>query len=75
MLVEGLREYAFSNSRSLECQAISLRGDKMGLLTVLNSLGKPGGGFIPAPSQELQPDVPVENILAMYEAAIEYGRY
>lgn len=36
---------------------------------------KPGGGFILAPSQELQPDVPMENILAMYEAAIQYGRY
>jgi uroporphyrinogen decarboxylase len=37
---------------------------------------KPGGGYILAPSQELQPDVPIANILAMYEAAHSTsGRY
>lgn len=35
----------------------------------------PGGGYIFAPCHNLQPDVPPENILAMYAAAREFGRY
>ena len=35
-------------------------------------LGK-GGGFILAPSHNLQPDIPIENIIAMYEAKREYS--
>jgi uroporphyrinogen decarboxylase len=35
----------------------------------------PGGGLILAPSHNIQPDVPLENILAFYEAAREYGSY
>lgn len=31
------------------------------------------GGFIIAPSHTLQPDVPVENIIALYEAIRRYG--
>ena len=33
----------------------------------IKTLGK-GGGFILAPSHNLQPDIPIENIIAMYEA-------
>ena len=35
----------------------------------------PGGGYILCAVHNIQPDVPVENILAMYEAAREYGKY
>ena len=35
----------------------------------------PGGGYVFSAVHNLQPDVPFENILAMYEAANEYGRY
>jgi len=35
----------------------------------------PGGGYVTCAVHNIQPDVPVENILAMYEAAKEYGRY
>lgn len=35
----------------------------------------PGGGYILCAVHNIQPDVPVENILAMYEAAREYGNY
>lgn len=35
----------------------------------------PGGGYILAPSHNIEPDIPVENIVAMYEAAQEYGKY
>ena len=35
----------------------------------------PGGGFILAPCHALQDDTPPENIVAMYQAGKEYGRY
>lgn len=35
----------------------------------------PGGGYIFSAVHNIQPDVPLENILAMYEAANEYGNY
>ncbi|MEI6157261.1 MAG: uroporphyrinogen decarboxylase family protein, partial [Atribacterota bacterium] len=35
----------------------------------------PGGGFIFATSHNIEPDTPVENIVAMFEAALEYGKY
>jgi uroporphyrinogen decarboxylase len=37
----------------------------------INILGE-SGGFILAPSHNLQPDIPVDNIIAMYEAKREY---
>lgn len=41
---------------------------------LVNALA-PGGGYILAPSHNVQDDVPPENIVAMYYAAIKYGRY
>lgn len=35
----------------------------------------PGGGFVLAPTHATQPDVPVENVLAAFEEALEYGWY
>lgn len=35
----------------------------------------PGGGYILAPAHNIQPDTPLENIFAMYEAVNEHGRY
>lgn len=35
----------------------------------------PGGGYILNSVHNIQPDVPPENILAMFEAGMEYGRY
>jgi len=35
----------------------------------------PGGGYCLAPTHALQDNSPTENVLAMYEAAREYGRY
>lgn len=37
--------------------------------------GKPGGGFIIGPAHNIQFDTPIENVLAMYEACAEFGRY
>jgi hypothetical protein len=34
---------------------------------------KPYGGFTIAPAQHLMPEIPTENIVAMYDAAWEYG--
>jgi uroporphyrinogen decarboxylase len=35
----------------------------------------PGGGFVFAPIHNIQADVPPENIVALFEAAHEYGQY
>ncbi len=35
----------------------------------------PGGGYILAPSNHLQADVPAENVLALYQSAHEFGKY
>lgn len=35
----------------------------------------PGGGFILAPTHATQPDVPPKNVVAVYDAALEYGWY
>jgi uroporphyrinogen decarboxylase len=40
----------------------------------IDALGK-GGGLILGPSHFIQPDVPPENVVAMYETAREYGKY
>ncbi len=34
-----------------------------------------GGGYILAPSNHLQPDVPPQNVIALFQAARAYGRY
>ena len=40
----------------------------------IETLGR-GGGYILCTSHNLQADTPLENILAMYEAALEVGKY
>lgn len=40
----------------------------------IDALGS-NGGFILGPSHFIQPDVPPENVAAMYETAREYGKY
>lgn len=40
----------------------------------LQTVGK-GGGLIIAPAHNIQPEVPLENILAFYETAKTCGRY
>lgn len=35
----------------------------------------PGGGYILAPANHLQADVPPENVVALFEAAHQYGKY
>ena len=42
--------------------------------TMIGSLGA-GGGFILSPSHVLQTDVPTANVVALYEAGLEYGTY
>lgn len=36
---------------------------------------KPGGGYALAPTHQLQDNSPTENVVAMYEAAMEFGAY
>ena len=40
----------------------------------IQDLGR-GGGYVVAPVHNVQADVPAENVIAMYQAALEYGRY
>jgi uroporphyrinogen decarboxylase len=40
----------------------------------ISELGK-GGGYILAPSNHLQQDVPPENVVMLFESAREYGKY
>jgi uroporphyrinogen decarboxylase len=35
----------------------------------------PGGGYILAPSNHLQADVPTENVVALFETARQFGKY
>jgi uroporphyrinogen decarboxylase len=35
----------------------------------------PGGGYILAPSNHLQADVPAENVVTLFEAAKTFGEY
>jgi uroporphyrinogen decarboxylase len=35
----------------------------------------PGGGYVVAPVHNVQGDVPAENVVAMYQAARQFGRY
>jgi uroporphyrinogen decarboxylase len=35
----------------------------------------PGGGFVLAAVHNIRPEIRPENICAMFEAALEYGRY
>jgi uroporphyrinogen decarboxylase len=45
-----------------------------GAKDLIDTLG-PGGGFIFCPSHQVQPDVSPENVVAMYDAAFEFGSY
>ena len=40
----------------------------------ISDLG-PGGGYVVSPVHNIQPDVPPANVVAMYDAAYELGRY
>jgi uroporphyrinogen decarboxylase len=42
--------------------------------TRLRHLG-PGGGYVVCPVHNIQPEVPPENVVAMYDAAYDLGRY
>ena len=35
----------------------------------------PGGGYVFSPAHVIQPDVPLENIFTMFDAAVRYGKY
>jgi len=35
----------------------------------------PGGGYIVAPANHIQKDVPAENVVALYEYARKFGKY
>ena len=45
-----------------------------GIVRRIDDLGE-RGGYLLAPVHNIQPDVPPENIIAMYQTGLEYGRY
>jgi len=47
---------------------------RQGVKDLIRTLG-PGGGFLFATSHNIEPDTPPENIVAMFDAAHELGRY
>jgi uroporphyrinogen decarboxylase len=47
------------------CEEVSRRIDQLG----------PGGGFILGPSQVITRDIPLQNLVAMFETALKYGIY
>jgi uroporphyrinogen decarboxylase len=52
----------------------SLRGSKVGVLEEVERVTKalaPGGGYIFAPSNHLQDDIPPENVVLLFKAARE----
>jgi uroporphyrinogen decarboxylase len=47
---------------------------RQGVKDLIKTLG-PGGGFLFATSHNIEPDTPVENIVALFDAVHEFGRY
>jgi uroporphyrinogen decarboxylase len=47
---------------------------RRGVKDLIKTLG-PGGGFLFATSHNLEPDTPMENIVALFDAAHEFGQY
>jgi uroporphyrinogen decarboxylase len=47
---------------------------RKGVRKIIHDLA-PGGGFVLASVHNLQPDIPPENILAMFEEASQFGKY
>jgi len=56
----------------------ALQGDVAGVEAEVKeriSMLGPGGGYVLAPANHLQPDVPPENVVALFQAARKYGGY
>ena len=47
---------------------------RQGVKEVIKTLGT-GGGLLFATSHNIEPDTPIENVVAMFDTAYEYGRY
>ncbi len=47
---------------------------RQGVKDVIKTLGT-GGGLLFATSHNIEPDTPIENIIAMFDAAYEFGQY
>ncbi|UCG94333.1 MAG: hypothetical protein JSW13_00775 [Candidatus Aerophobus sp.] len=51
-----------------------IEGVREGVRKIIEAYA-PAGGYILAPAHNLEPDTPPQNIVAMYEAAQEFGKY
>jgi uroporphyrinogen decarboxylase len=83
----GLKDHAAIKSKfggdivlagGFDVQKILPRGQvedvRKGVFEVMKNLG-PGGGYIFSPSHYIMADVPIQNIMAMFEAQRDYGTY
>ncbi len=57
--------HALPGSRNDVIEEVKLRIDQFA----------PGGGYVLAPSNHLQEDIPTENVVTLFQAAREHGRY
>ena len=69
----------YTTRRPLDRQGSVLSGERDRRRTAearrrIRELGV-GGGYILAPTHDLQSDTPVENVLALFEAARQWGTY
>lgn len=56
----------------------ALQGDEAGVEAEVKQRIRelaPGGGYVLAPANHLQPDVPARNVIALFRAARKYGKY
>ena len=66
----AIRDAIVHDEKSLRIMNERLKGVK----ELIKTLG-PGGGFLFATSHNIEPDTPLENIVALFDAVHEFGRY
>jgi uroporphyrinogen decarboxylase len=69
------RQVSFLGGIDISCAMPGTREDVIAETKLRISQLAPGGGYILAPSNHLQADVPAENVVTLFETAREIGRY
>jgi uroporphyrinogen decarboxylase len=65
----------FGGSLENESLSYSMPNDVRRLVAETIKILAPGGGFLFASIHNMTPEVPPENILALFETALQEGRY
>lgn len=69
------KQVAFLGGIDISHAMPGAREDVIAETKLRNSQLAPGGGYILAPSNHLQADVPAENVVTLYETARQFGKY